>query len=71
MEQVEQMMEGSEGILEQILQGERRERHHHEGELEIGQVSAQINSVKPVKQIVNDIIKEFREIQSHIASIKI
>ena len=41
-----------------------------EGELEIGQVSAQINSVKPVKQIVNDIIKEFREIQSHIASIK-
>lgn len=33
----------------------------HEGELEIGQVSAMIKEIKPAKEIVDEIIKEFSE----------
>lgn len=37
-----------------------------EGELEIGQISGLINDIKPVAQIVEDIVKEYREAQTQI-----
>ena len=37
-----------------------------EGELEIGQVSGLINDIKPVAQIIEDIVKEYREAQTQI-----
>jgi len=37
-----------------------------EGELEIGQVSGLINDIKPVAQIIEDIVKEYREAQTLI-----
>ena len=33
----------------------------HEGELEIGQISALIDEIKPVAEIIEEIITEFRE----------
>lgn len=38
----------------------------NEGELEIGQISSIINDIKPVKDIVNEIINEFNEIKNKI-----
>ena len=39
-----------------------------EGELEIGQVSATINEIKPVSKVMNEIISEFFEIKSKFNS---
>ncbi|NPA69053.1 MAG: nitronate monooxygenase, partial [Chlorobi bacterium] len=36
------------------------------GELEIGQVSAMINKIKPVKNIIDDIILEYRTAKNQI-----
>lgn len=40
-----------------------------EGELEIGQISGLINEIKPVKQIIEDIINEFYETKNKICKI--
>ena len=40
-----------------------------EGELEIGQVAALIHDIKPVAEIVDDIIKEFEEAKKQIANL--
>jgi enoyl-[acyl-carrier protein] reductase II len=40
-----------------------------EGELEIGQVSGLIHEVKSVKEIVEEMVAEFREAQQHVTSI--
>lgn len=40
-----------------------------EGELEIGQISGIINEIKPVKQIIEDIINEFYETKNKICKI--
>ncbi|MCX7833294.1 MAG: nitronate monooxygenase [Ignavibacteria bacterium] len=40
-----------------------------EGELEIGQVSALINEIKPAKEIVDDIIREFYMVKERICEI--
>lgn len=42
-----------------------------EGELEIGQVSGQINDIKPAAEIVHDILKEYNEVISQMGSSKI
>jgi enoyl-[acyl-carrier protein] reductase II len=42
-----------------------------EGELEIGQIAGLIHEVKPVAQIVTEIIEEFRSTQQHVASISL
>jgi enoyl-[acyl-carrier protein] reductase II len=42
----------------------------HEGELEIGQISALINKIKPVKNIISDIILEYRVARSQINHVK-
>jgi len=42
-----------------------------QGELEIGQVSALVNEIKPVQLIVNQILKEFREISDRMNSTKL
>ena len=39
-----------------------------EGELEIGQAAAFINSIKPAKTIINELIKEFDEAKSKLCS---
>ena len=41
-----------------------------EGELEIGQVSALIDKIKPVKNIISDIILEYRVAKSQISHVK-
>lgn len=41
-----------------------------EGELEIGQISANINQVKPVKQIMSELISEYNESISKLSSQK-
>ena len=41
-----------------------------DGELEIGQVSAMIDSVKPVSEIIAEIISEFNEINRNLCSVK-
>ena len=41
-----------------------------EGELEIGQVSAMINSVQPVSEIMQEIISEFNEINRNLCPVK-
>lgn len=38
----------------------------HEGELEVGQISALIDEIKPVSEIFNDIIREFNLAQSEL-----
>ena len=42
-----------------------------EGELEIGQVSGLINSIKPVSQIVEDILKEFEMAKKEVRNINL
>jgi enoyl-[acyl-carrier protein] reductase II len=42
-----------------------------EGELEIGQISAIINEIKPVSEIVNEIITEFKEAKKKLTHLKI
>ena len=39
-----------------------------EGELEIGQVSALIKEIKPVKKIVEEIVAEYEEAKKEITS---
>jgi enoyl-[acyl-carrier protein] reductase II len=41
-----------------------------EGELEIGQISALIDKIKPVKNIISDIILEYRVARSQIDHVK-
>lgn len=41
-----------------------------EGELEIGQVSAMINDIKPVAQIMEEIIAEFQRVKENIQTEK-
>ncbi|MBC36150.1 MAG: nitronate monooxygenase [Bacteroidetes bacterium] len=43
----------------------------HEGELEIGQISSLINEIKPVKEIMDEIIQEFNIAKSELTSIKL
>jgi enoyl-[acyl-carrier protein] reductase II len=43
----------------------------NEGELEIGQVSGAISEIKPAAEVLHDIIREFRAVQSKLASIEI
>ena len=38
------------------------------GELEIGQISGMINEIKPARQIVEDIIKEYNEALANTTS---
>ena len=38
-----------------------------EGELEIGQISALINEIKPAAEIINDLITEFNIAQKSVA----
>lgn len=40
-----------------------------EGELEIGQISGLINEIKPAKDIVNEIIAEFKSVQTEMATL--
>ena len=42
-----------------------------QGELEIGQVSSQINEIKPVSKIIVDIIKDFNEALFTISAYKL
>jgi enoyl-[acyl-carrier protein] reductase II len=42
-----------------------------EGELEIGQISAIINEIKPVSKIIDEIILEFKEAKKALAHLKI
>ena len=42
-----------------------------EGELEIGQVSAMINEIMPVKDIINNIITDFNSQKDRISSISL
>lgn len=42
-----------------------------EGELEIGQISGAIKEIKPAAQVVEDLIKEFVEVQNRIKNIEI
>lgn len=42
-----------------------------EGELEIGQVSALIDSIKPAKQVIEDMISEFNEISARLDGIRV
>ena len=42
-----------------------------EGELEIGQVAGLIHQIKPAKDIVNEIVKEFKNAQREMSSIQI
>lgn len=42
-----------------------------EGELEIGQVSGLIHDIKPVQEIIADVMQEFRTAQSALAAIEI
>jgi enoyl-[acyl-carrier protein] reductase II len=39
-----------------------------EGELEIGQVAAMINDVKPATEVFNDILSEFKEAKAQLSS---
>ena len=41
-----------------------------EGELEIGQVSSMINEIKPVKEIIDEIISEFKIEKERVSKIK-
>ena len=41
-----------------------------EGELEIGQVSSMINDIKPVKEIIEEIINEFETQKNKIGDIQ-
>ena len=41
-----------------------------EGELEIGQISAMMDTIKPAKEIVNEIIEEFYLAKNKISEIK-
>ena len=41
-----------------------------EGELEIGQVSSMINEIKPVKEIIDEIISDFKIEKEIISKIK-
>ena len=38
-----------------------------DGELEVGQVSAFINDIKPAQEVVNEIIKEFLEVKNSLS----
>ncbi|MDR0227947.1 MAG: nitronate monooxygenase [Flavobacteriaceae bacterium] len=40
-----------------------------EGELEIGQIAGIINKIEPVEQIINNIIKEFKQAKEQVASL--
>ena len=42
----------------------------HEGELEIGQISAQINKIKPVRNIIDNIILEYETVKQQIKNDK-
>ncbi|MBL4736427.1 MAG: nitronate monooxygenase [Flavobacteriales bacterium] len=42
-----------------------------EGELEIGQISAQIDQIKPVSDIVSDIVEEFNRLSGELSSIRL
>jgi enoyl-[acyl-carrier protein] reductase II len=42
-----------------------------EGELEIGQVSSQINNIRPVKDIIEDMINDFNTTSEQLANIKL
>ena len=42
-----------------------------EGELEIGQIAGLIHQIKPAKDIVDEILKEFKDAQEEISSIQI
>lgn len=41
-----------------------------EGELEVGQIASLVKDVKPVKQIVDEIVTEFVQVQAAISSVK-
>ena len=41
-----------------------------EGELEIGQVSAMINTIMPVEKIIKEVIAEFESEKSKISTLK-
>ena len=42
-----------------------------EGELEVGQVSSLIDRILPVNVIMNEIVSEYKDTQSALASFKI
>ena len=42
-----------------------------EGELEVGQVSAMMNEIKPAAQVVDDIVKEFNEAKNQLLKIQL
>ncbi|MCD4793182.1 MAG: nitronate monooxygenase [Bacteroidales bacterium] len=42
----------------------------HEGELEIGQISAQINKIKPVRNIIDDILSEYKTVKQQLNHVR-
>ena len=41
------------------------------GELEVGQVSATIDTIKPAAEVINEIILEFEEAKNKLSQIKL
>ena len=69
-------VKGSVGELRKILGRGRSKKGMFEGditegELEIGQVSAMINEIMPVKDIINNIITDFNSQKDRISSISL
>ena len=42
----------------------------HEGELEIGQIAAQINKIKPVRNIIDDILSEYKTVKQQLNHVR-
>lgn len=66
---------GREELSEKLGRGRAKlgmfEGDINEGELEIGQVSAQINEILPVEKIMYKLINEFKEAQKKLSNIKL
>ena len=62
-------------LLELLGKGRARlgmfEGDMEEGELEIGQVSALLKDIKPVSEIMRNIIKEFNEANAELSNTKL
>ncbi len=64
-----------EELLELLGQGRSKkgmfEGDMDEGELEIGQVSALINEIKPAKEIIDEIISEFNQAKNTVSGVEL
>jgi len=70
VEQLEAKGASREELMELLGRGRAKlgmfEGDTEEGELEIGQVSAQIDEIKPAGEIVEEIIREFRQAKQEL-----